>query len=242
MDKTESQQKRTPAYAPYESFNRLLGRLKEALPLPKPLDSSFWARMKFSGSMTSALRSTMVYLGLLTSDGMPSQELEGLLGGDIKERRVVLRRIFEKVYEPILTKLDLERATSGQLRAEFKALGADGEVGKKAVSFFLAIAREAGVQLHPHLSARQPRAPGEKRTRPKAEGKREAKSKGESRLGTEGGVLPMVLGHLHPAIVGLLQTVPASDSPWDAEGKQRFKVAFEAMLDVLYPTAGGMTK
>lgn len=171
-DKTEA--RRTPAYAPYESFNRLLGRMKDALPLPRPLDSSFWARMRFSGSMTSALKNTLIYLGLLTEENIPTEDLEELVQANPEERKVILRQIFDRAYEPILIRLDLERAQRPQLKAEFKALGADGEVGEKAISFFLAVAKEVGKKLHKYLTVRQPRALGSKKPGPKPKGEQVA--------------------------------------------------------------------
>jgi hypothetical protein len=233
IEKTET--KRTPAYAPYESFNRLLSRMKEALPLPEPIDSSFWARMRFSGSITSALKSTLIYLGLLTVDNSPTEDLEQLVKAGPEERRPVLKRVFEKAYEPVLIKLDLERATISQVRAEFKALGADGEVGQKAVSFFLAVAKDAGIQLHKHLTARQPRTSSGRKLGIKAEGGQ--KPQQEEKLTSEQAATSEGMKNLHPAIAGLLQALPKPGKAWSADEKRTFKTAFEALLDVVYPAA-----
>jgi len=224
--------KRTPAYAPYESFNRLLDRMKECLPLPSPLDSSFWIRMRFSGSITSALKSTLIYLGLLSQENMPTEELENLIKTAPEMRSALLSKIIDRAYESILTKLDLERATTGQLRAEFKALGADGQVGQKAMSFFLALAKDANKKMHPHLTARQPRGSRKTIIRTKEEQEDTRVHKPPPPGDIEG---TPILQNVHPAIAGLLKVLPSIDEGWTDDERKRFKIAFEALLDVVYP-------
>ena len=43
---------------------------------------------------------------------------------------------------------------------------------------------------------------------------------------------------IHPAIVGLLRELPKPGSSWAPTAKERFKAAFAATLDVIYPTEG----
>ena len=48
--------------------------------------------------------------------------------------------------------------------------------------------------------------------------------------------MPSSPGRLHPALSGLLLELPDPASGWDREGKDRFKRAFEAALDLVYHT------
>jgi Family of unknown function (DUF5343) len=228
---------RTPAYASYESFNTLLDRMKEALPLPRPIDSTFWLKMKFSGSTTSALKSTLIFIGLLTEENMPTDELEELAKTDKDNRGTMYGHILDRAYAKIFTKLDLERATSGQLKTEFKNMGADGQVGQKAMSFFLSMAKDAGKKMHPHLTTRQPHAPGLKKVTAKhldeqsANNNEEQKEKTDENIGKISTLIPSI----HPAIAGLLQVLPTQEKGWTEVEKTKFKTAFEALLDVVYP-------
>jgi len=235
-EKMENQ--RTPAYASYESFNTLLDRMKEALPLPRPIDSTFWLKMKFSGSSTSALKSTLIFLGLLTEENMPTEELEELAKTEKGNRGTIFGHILDKAYAKIFTKLDLERATTGQLKTEFKNIGADGQVGQKAMSFFLAMAKDAGKKMHAHLTTRQPRSSsGIKKQSTKHTNEQDNnethKDSNEDNSGKI--IVPSILPAIHPAIAGLLQVLPTVGKDWTEAEKTKFKTAFEALLDVVYP-------
>jgi hypothetical protein len=234
-EKMENQ--RTPAYASYESFNTLLDRMREALPLPRPVDSTTWLKMKFSGSTTSALKSTLIFLGLLTEENMPTEELEELAKTDKENRGTIYGHILDRAYAKIFTKLDLERATTGQLKTEFKNLGADGQVGQKAMSFFLAMAKDAGKKMHSHLTTRQPRSSSgiKKQTTKHTDEQDNSQTHKDSNEDNSAKFLESPLPTVHPAIAGLLQVLPQSGKDWTEAEKAKFKTAFEALLDVVYP-------
>jgi len=62
--------------------------------------------------------------------------------------------MIEEVYQPALAGLNLETSTIGLLQERFARWGADNNVGHKCVSFFLALAKDAGIPLSPYLLKR----------------------------------------------------------------------------------------
>ena len=225
-------ERRPPPYVSYKTWNTFLQKVKGQLPLPNHIDSSFWAYLPFSGSNQSALRGTLVYLGLLDG-GHPDLRLEQLANAENEERQNLLREIFTQSYEELLDQVDLTRTTRGRLREYFKSVGAEGQLGQKCTAFFLCLAREAGETLHASLQAKSVSARGRKVRR---------KRKAEISPGEQGEVRPPlsktnnleILTHLDPSMTGLLQRLPLSSSQWSQHEKQGWKKAFDALFEFLY--------
>jgi hypothetical protein len=60
-------------------------------------------------------------------------------------------------YEPLFTDLDVTHATPAQIREYFHSQGASGDIGRKCLSFFFAIAADAKIPISPHLRTSAPR-------------------------------------------------------------------------------------
>jgi len=231
--KTSEKERRLSPYVSYKTWSTFLETVKGQLPLPHRMDSSFWARLPFSGSNQSALRCTLDYLGLVDSQDHPDARLEQLAGSENAERQELLREIFTQSYKELLDQVDLARTTPGRIREYFKSVGAEGQVGQKCTTFFLSLAKEAGETLHASLQAKVVSARGRKVTK-----KRKTKISPEE----QGGVRPPlsqatnleILSHIDPSMLGLLQKLPRPTSQWSPEGKQRWKKAFDALFEFLY--------
>jgi len=211
-------------YVPYATWERFLGRLTQAMPLPKRLDSSFWAGLRFSGSMQSALKTCLKALDLMEEDGSTRPELEQLVKSEGESRQELLRRLVERTYAPLLEQTELERATLTELHEYFrKFFGASGEMGDKCRTFFINLAKDAGFKLHPHLLARVSKR-GHKGKWKKDAIKQETLHK-TSTATIEGIALPELL-------VSLLKLLPETGRNW-AE-KEQWKQAFDAAFSLLY--------
>jgi hypothetical protein len=165
---------RLPPYLTYSTWLKLSEAVEEYL--PPQFDKSYWDSLKFSGSTRTTVKGTLVFLELIDSDNKPTDRLQRLVDCKEIERRAELKTIIQEAYKPVLGELNLARATVGQLEQCFRDCGAKGNIGDKCVSFFLALAKDAGIALSPHLEAksRLGRAPKtsitrERSKRPKAE-------------------------------------------------------------------------
>jgi len=232
MDTNKKEERLTPPYAPYRTWNTLLGNLKDAMPLPSRMDSTFWSRLKLSGSMRSSLKSALVSLGLLSQDGRPKKELEELLIAEGDERGERLRAIFQTTYADLLNQIDLERATVGALRDYFRSVGADGQMGEKCQSFFINMAKDSGYKLHPHLLARAQPTGVKKRPGKKGdEGKHIKEDEARGRTEVE-----QDIGRIPSPLLGLLKRL-AAPSPVFKNNEERaaWKKAFDATFEYLFP-------
>jgi hypothetical protein len=138
---------------PYTSF----GSLKSALAVlcehgvPNRIDRSVWGN-KFSGSVVSQVLTAFRFLRLMDPDGNPTPALRDLAKSYNTETwAVVLRRILQASYGQLL-ELDLQSATANQIYERFRTLyGAEGETGRKCVTFFLHAAQEAAIPVSAYL-------------------------------------------------------------------------------------------
>lgn len=139
----------TPPYVPYKTFNNFLNGLREN-GLPAQIDRSVLGGM--SGSVQSAITSSLEFLQLVDSNGNPTQELHQLVELEEEQRAPILRSVIEKTYPFIFSgSIDLKRATTKQIEDAFRAQGASGSTVVKCIGFFLAAAKAAGITVSPHV-------------------------------------------------------------------------------------------
>ena len=213
---------RLPPYLTYSTWLKLLGSIEEYL--PPQFDKSYWDGLKFSGSTRTTAKGTLVFLRLIDSDNKPTDKFQRLADCKENERRAELRTIIQEAYEPVLGNLNLERATAEKLEQCFRDCGAKGNIGDKCISFFLAVAKDAGIALSPPLEAksRLGRAPKTAITRkrskqPKAEIPQEPEPP-EVPQSTKGVSWTELLEEL------LLQDFPGFDHGWSEAVKTKWLV------------------
>ncbi len=237
-----------PPYVSYKSWETFLAYLRtELMPLPQRLDPGVWRNLPMSGTTMSAIQGALIFLGLTDVDFTPTSRLEALVEADTTERKQrALRMLIQEKYVPILGGVDLQRATRGQVRQAFQNAGSGAQTSEKAVTFFVSLARDGNTEVHPSLLSRnhisRPRRRNtmtrnensEKTTLPKIEPKNETPRNEPEKTPEPETEAP---AGVHLALAGLLQELPGIDERWTVEGKNRFKMAFMATLDVIYPTS-----
>jgi hypothetical protein len=117
--------------------------------IPSRIDKSLLDNM--SGSNQSALLAALKWFKLIDDVGGHGAQLEALVkAGD--DAGPVLRELLPQAYKFMSDgSIDLSRATGAQLEEKFRAYGVSGETIVKAMSFFIAACREAGVQISTHV-------------------------------------------------------------------------------------------
>jgi hypothetical protein len=138
-----------PPYVTYATWARVLDDVK--VRKPTLLDMSYFHDLGLSDSTGVTVRAALWFLGLLEGDGMPTERFAELVSAEGDARRTVVRELVDEAYGPIVGEMDLEHATMGHLQDCFKRVGAEGNVGHKCVTFFLALAKDAGMVLSPNL-------------------------------------------------------------------------------------------
>jgi len=211
-------EERLPPYVSYRAWQKLIGELSKH-PTSR-FDSSYFNGLKITKSSSSMLKGTLLFLDLMAPNGQPTPKLNQLLKSEGEPQRDVLAEIVRRAYGSFFADLDLTKATQAQVKEHFKLRGASGDIGRKCLSFFLAIAGEGNVTLSPHLMKSSPRGRGKK-----------AVSTDVPRMGKS------VELARNPAWVGmLLEKFPNFDPEWPDEVKKKWFVAFKSLKSALLET------
>lgn len=145
-----------PPYISIKTFKGFLEGLR-VNGVPGQIDRSVMPNM--SGGAQSSLITTLRYLRLMSKEGTPNEILGRLAKSQGADRQKVLQEIVTSSY-PFLfgAGFDVKNATARQLEDKFNDAGATGATGKKCVSFFLGVAKEAGIPISTYLSNYSKRA------------------------------------------------------------------------------------
>jgi hypothetical protein len=160
----------TPPYLPFRTFKGFIDGFRES-GLPGQIDRSVMSRK--SGADQAGLMQAFKFLKLIDADGKPTQGLVDLTkaGSDVKKAYADL---VSKHYAFVSEKgLKLSTATDKQLDDIFGTKGVSGGTIQKAVTFFVQMATEAGLEVSPFLKSAKRKAPsggggGSRRIRKKA--------------------------------------------------------------------------
>lgn len=148
--KYSKEKHRLPPYLTYATWQRLIDSLRQYTPLR--LDRTHLMDLGFSQSTALTVKASLSFLELIDPNSSePTDRLLALLKAEGEDYRALLREMVKTAYQPVLGNLDLERATLGQVQECFRRFGAVGNVGHKCLSFFLALAKDAGIPLSPNL-------------------------------------------------------------------------------------------
>lgn len=154
-----------PPYTSYRSFERLIAELRDCQVLPHAIDRSFLR--KRSGAEQSALIATLKWFGLVDDNDVVTQRLKSLVAADEDARKSMLKELVETSY-PFVTDnaFDLQTATTALLTEQFRQYQISGSTLTKSISFFLAVAKDVGIPVSPHVKA-PPSKNGGSRKKPK---------------------------------------------------------------------------
>jgi len=211
-------QQAVPPYAPYRSFRNFIDSLKQGI--PSRIDRSVMPSM--SGALQSQLQATLRYLGLISVTGQPTQSLSVLVNSEGPERSKALHDLLLKAYPFLFTHFDVKTATPRMVDEQFANEGASGGTIDKCVVFFLSAAKEAGIELSPHLKMNRQRI--QRRTRINRDsGVSLIAPDGESSVnGNEGGEMSWAQM--------MLSKFPSFDPAWPDEVKTKWFDGFHRLM------------
>jgi hypothetical protein len=189
-----------------------------------------------SGSGQSALIGALEFLGLIDAGGKPDPVLEQLVTLDGAQYNAKLKDVLTTSYGFLFDDMDLKRATGSQVHEAFRKQNVQGSTAQKAIAFFLAAAKDAGIEVSRHVKPPSVvRSTTQKRTTQAGKGRTaddDDEEEEEENNGGGGGIGADV----HPALAGILMQLPAPGEALSAKDRQRFMKAFEAVLTLVYPT------
>jgi hypothetical protein len=167
-----------PPYVPFKTFLSFIKKLKDTT-VPERIDSS--VLRSYSGGIAGQLTAALKYLHLIADDGRADDTLRAIVEEyETNEWPDALKNlVVTDGYDDLLGGLNIQNATRAQLEEKFRTAGAEGEVLKKCVAFYIGAALHSGIKLSPYILEKR------KRGRPKSMSNRERSStKRESDDGT----------------------------------------------------------
>ena len=162
-----------PPHLSFRTMEGLLDRMERENLVPTQLDRTYLST--YAGSEQSRILVGLRWLGLIDPDNRVKPELAHLVASATRDQR--LSDVLRARYSWALSLGD--NATEQQLLDAFKdKTGAEGETRRKAVSFFLAAAANAGLQLSPLFRTSRGRPAGVGGTPRRATGRRSRRGSG----------------------------------------------------------------
>jgi hypothetical protein len=225
-------------YVASRSFFNYRDHLREHPPLPSRIDKGVMAHLNYGTQQ--ALSLALRNLGLIDSNDAPTKRLEAYVNASDEERQIITMEMIRDAYPFLLdNKIDMARVSPHEFEEKFKAAtGATGSTAVKGISFFLALAEEAGMMLSPHLTKRKARSAGSpsvavpKRT-PRA---RKAKTKVDGTGSNKSDQQPITLSYQDQ----LLKKFPEFNPAWPKDIQEKWFEGFQKLMSNA-PTTGSKT-
>ncbi len=223
------QKRVSPPYAPYQSFKTFVGSFKAHQIIPNRIDRSLLKNT--SGTIQNQVMSALKFFDLIDDAGRPTDALRGLVdayGGD--NWPVALGDILKSSYSDIFA-IQLDRASSSEFNDKFRATyQAEGETFRKASTFFLKAAREAGIPLSPYLtSGSKPNGSGTGGGKRRARAKQKAQSMASDQADRENPP-PPAPKHQGDMASQLLAKFPEFDPNWPPEIQFKWFEGYQKLL------------
>ena len=148
----------SPPYVSYKTFLGFIGVLEGSM--PSRIDRSLLGSM--SGGTQSHLLTALRTTGLTEGDRSPSSKLKAIVAAKGEERKLLMREMIEQTYPFLFTPdFDLAATTPQHLEDVFRNnTPATGSTLTRCINFFLAAAKDAGIEVSPFVKKRRSRRTG----------------------------------------------------------------------------------
>jgi hypothetical protein len=145
--------KRLPPYVSYRTFRNFIDVLQQRM--PSRIDRSYLAPT-LSGSTITQLMASLRFLGLIDDYDRPSNRLKPIVAAKGEQRAQLLREMTDEAFSFVLGgSFDPQSATYAQLEELFHdRYQVTGDLSRKCIKFFIALATDAGITLSPFITKR----------------------------------------------------------------------------------------
>lgn len=221
-------------YAPSTVMLMLLQRNRDK-GLPNPITIEVLQRLGVTDSLVQRTFQALKIFDLIDESGKHTGVLDSLRRAPEAEYRPQLAEWLKGAYAHTLDVLDPATATEVQIRDAFRHYNPPS-LQPRMIKLFTSLFEEAGVRAasesKPSAKKPTPNGGAQQPARSQRPVARSAHSPApKSRQTFE---QPTFSG-LHPALGGLLSSLPSPERGWTQEERDRFVTAFSVVLDFAYP-------
>ena len=222
----------SPAYAPWSEMQATLRRLRGFRP-PK-VDIAFLRMHRIAPKNERAVVNALRYLGLIDAEGVPTEKLARLQGGDYVKG---LATVVGEAYADLFQRVDLKDASVETINNYFLTRKVGTSVAPKCTRFFLGICHEAGIEVS--RGASEPAEAGAvHRSRGRALARSSRPSPSPQRHRGQMEPVGVLAGHrngtaLLEAKLRLFEKLPQFDASWKPEAIRLVFQEFHRLADRL---------
>jgi len=192
-----------------------------------------------SGAVQSHLTSALNSMNLVTATGQPTPTLDKLVHSDGKEQQQLILELLKQSF-PFLFQdgFKLATDTAKHFDEQFDKAGLASETGRKCKAFFLAAAKDAGIELSTYIlkGSRGQKVSRKIKSAMMINGKPLLASapKADPPPPSDRTPIPAESSML---IMGLFQRLPKPGTPWAKADRDRWRQTFDQVLGMEYPEA-----
>ncbi len=153
----ERQNENIPPYFSAITFSNFIDGHRRTQ--PTRFDRSIMSNI--AGGDQARILKALHFFGLSDEEARPTKVFHDLENLDAERMQAAWVELLRRAYPFLFSNFDLEKATHAQLEERFREQGIQGDTVRKAVGFFIGMARLAGLTLSPYfktMKARGPRA------------------------------------------------------------------------------------
>ncbi len=148
----DKSRRRRPPYISYRTFRNFLDELQPGI--PARIDRSYWGE-RLSGSTGTQLMAALRFLGLVDANSVPTTRLRSLVYAKGSQRTDLLKQMIAEAFGFLSGTVDPQTATYAQLEEAFhRTFQLTGDVSRKCIKFYVAIASDAGLALSSFITKR----------------------------------------------------------------------------------------
>lgn len=141
----------TPGYGSFKSLTTFFNARRDDGHITTVVDRSLLSN--FNGSTANELLATLRFLKMIDDKGKPSAIYEAYVTATDAGRKPLLASALRDAYPFVFQNPDfnIERETGGRMAELFRAQGISGSTLSRAISFFLAAAKDADVKVSTNI-------------------------------------------------------------------------------------------
>lgn len=204
--------------------------------IPNPITGEVLERASVPLSLVPRTLQTLQTLDLIKEDGSHTDVLEGLRRAPEGEYKQRVAQWLDAAYADARQFVDPATDDEGAVRDAFRKYNPFGQQ-PRMVTLFLGLYEYAGVIAKKAAAPTTPRKPQTASRAPVRKPERtERRDKPHDQTVNNTPVVHRI-GTLPPALSGLLAELPAIADGWSKADRDRFLVAFNAMLDFSFPVS-----
>lgn len=213
-------------YAPPSAILEVITRYRNH-GLQTPFNNDVLAKSGISPSLTPRTLQALELLDLVDEDGSPTSQLEALARAGHAEYEGQLAEVIRLAYADTFKFTDPSQDPYERVQDAFRGYTPRGQQARM-VTLFLGLCLEA------QIITKQPAKNAKRAPRASSGAPRTAPEKGRKLNRLYAKAFPAPDG-IHPALGGLIASLPPSGEGWTQDERERFMATFGAVLDFAVP-------